>query len=55
MSLRIESGRVVIPEALHRGFMEPVLGWLAEQSESERATASTSSRIFENPDTGLCF
>jgi hypothetical protein len=50
VSLELHEGRVAIPQALMRGFLEPVLGWLHER-QHEEANSNTEFKVFENPVT----
>ena len=47
VSLQLREGRVAIPQALMRGFLEPVLGWLHERQQEEESS-NCEFPVFQN-------
>lgn len=48
--MEVTNGEVLIPEALKRGFLQPVLEWVASEQEAESAE-NVGEKIFHNSET----
>lgn len=48
--MEVTNGEVLIPEALKRGFLQPVLEWVASEQEAESAE-NVGQKIFHNSET----